>query len=383
MLAGLTSAQNGLYQAGLAEFVTVDGVKDGLGRVFNGQSCVSCHDGPAVGGSSTTLATRIGTWTSGQYDNLLSVGGPTIQVDGIGPVPGTKVVFVGEVVPPQATIVAHRRTNPLFGLGLVDAVPDQTFLTLASMQHQAAPTLAGQPNLVRNLRTGQQVVGRFGWKVQAANLFDFAVQAYKDEIGVTTAGYTVPGSTNRSGQPIVFPFFAAMTAGSSRQEYPPQGNVALLQFDPDPSPNEPDDSDTIQFVNFMSLLAPLPQGPQTSQTQAGQVLFNQIGCAFCHVPTLTTGPSPVRRSRTGTFSLYSDFLLHDMGSLGDGTVAVQATGSQMRTAPLWGTARPARLPPRRSAATVTQAIQLHAGQGLPAQQFNALSPTVSCPRRAS
>jgi CxxC motif-containing protein (DUF1111 family) len=314
------------------------------------------------------MATRIGTWTNGAYDNLLGVGGPTLQVDGIGAVPGTKVVFVGEVVPPQATIVAYRRTNPLFGFGLVDAVSDQTFLTLATMQQQATPALAGVPNMVRNLRTGQQGVGRFGWKAQAANLFDFAAQAYKDEIGVTTAGYTVPG------QPTVFPFFAADDGRLVSQENPPQGNVAILQFDPDPSPNEPDDADTISFVNFMSLLAPLPQGPTNAQTQTGQVLFSQIGCAICHVPTLTTGPSPVAALSNKNFQPYSDFLLHDMGSLGDGTLAAQATARQMRTAPLWGLhALPVFLHDGR-ATSVKQAIQLHDGQGLPsAQQFNALS----------
>ena len=365
-MPGLTGAQLSLLQAGELEFGKANGVKDGLGPVFNGVSCVACHSAPASGGSSDIFATRIGAITGGQYNNLITVGGPTIQVAGIGPVPGA--VFAGEVVPPQATIVAHRRTNPLFGLGLVDAVPDSTFQMLA-MQQQSVPVLAGQPNMVRNLRTGALGVGRFGWKAQTANLFDFAVEAYKDEIGVTTAGYTVPGA----GPGMVFPFYPADDGRLVSQENPPQGNTLLLRFDPVASPNEPNDSDTIQFVNFISGLAPPPPGPTNAQTQTGQTLFSQIGCAFCHVPALTTGASPIAALSNTTFHPYSDFLLHDMGTLGDGTVAGLAGGTQMRTAPLWGLrALPSYLHDGR-AATVAEAIQMHAGQGLSAaKQFNSL-----------
>ena len=96
---------------------------EGIGPVFNDVSCAACHSTPAVGGGSTTIETRFGRMLNGQFDPMTEFGGSLIQKQGIGLFNG--VNFVGEVVPPQATIVAGRRTTPLFGLGLVGAVPDR------------------------------------------------------------------------------------------------------------------------------------------------------------------------------------------------------------------------------------------------------------------
>ena len=93
------------------------------------------------GSSSPTLTTRFGRVVNGQFDPMIAFGGPTLQAKGIGPFKGFN--FVGEVVPTQATIVAHRRTIPLFGLGLVDAIPDQAIVTLSAQQHSMSPATAG------------------------------------------------------------------------------------------------------------------------------------------------------------------------------------------------------------------------------------------------
>jgi hypothetical protein len=111
------------FTAGKAGFQEVETVADGIGPVFNNVSCVSCHSVPATGGGSTLVETRFGRMVNGQFDPMTDFGGSLIQTQGIGLFNG--VNFVGETVPPQATIVAGRRTTPLFGLGLVNAVPEE------------------------------------------------------------------------------------------------------------------------------------------------------------------------------------------------------------------------------------------------------------------
>ena len=130
-----------------------EGDADGIGPVFNGRSCVECHAGPATGGSGDTLSTRIRATINGRFDPLLEFGGPTLQTKGILGLNGFQ--FPGEVVPPQATIVARRRSNPLFGFGLVDAVPDAHFHFTALLQRVFTPETAGRPNRVKDLRTGR------------------------------------------------------------------------------------------------------------------------------------------------------------------------------------------------------------------------------------
>ena len=358
-LRGLNSAERARFRAGKEGFEEVEAVADGIGPVFNDVSCVACHDGPATGGGSDILSTRFGRITDGKFDDMKEFGGPTIQKRGIGRVGA--VEFVGEVVPPKATIVSRRRATPLFGLGLVDAVPDQTLHDLAANQRANSPATAGRPNLTRNLRTGQLAVGKFGWKAQLATLFDFSGDAYKDEMGITVAGFTV------FGFPGVFPFFRSDDARLLGEENPPQGDGTLLAYNPVGSPNEPDDEDLIGFTDFMTFLAPPPRGPATRRVWVGAGVFQGIGCASCHTPTLQTGLSPVRALNYVTFQPFSDFLLHDMGSLGDGISGAGeegvARGGEMRTAPLWGLrALPSLLHDGR-AETVEQAILMHAGQG--------------------
>lgn len=371
-LPGLRPAERTRFDAGKAQFIAEEGADEGVGPVFNATSCVTCHAGPAPGGSSQVFATRIGLRTRAGFDPLLSLGGPTVQVEGIGEVPG--VTFVGEVVPPRANVVAKRRSNPIFGLGLVDAVPDRTFLELAAMQTSQAPAIAGRPNLVRDLRTGRTTVGRFGWKAQVGSLYDFAADAYKDEMGVTTAGFTRPGAVDVNGSPLVFPFFRSADGRSVSEENPPQGKAALLQFDPIPGPDEPDDEDVIQLADFMTLLAPPTARQATPVTLRGQAIFARIGCASCHTPTLVTGPNAVAALNQRTFHPYSDFLLHNMGTLGDGIESADAKGADMRTTPLWGlSGLPFYLHDGR-AKTIEQAIRLHDGQGkAAAKRFNALT----------
>jgi CxxC motif-containing protein (DUF1111 family) len=291
--------------------------------------------------------TRIGRFIGGQFDPLTEFGGPSIQDHGIGLVNG--VNFVGEVVPPQATVVAHRRSIPLFGLGLVDAVPDFEFQAIAAEEQSSDPTTAGVLSTVVDPSTGATRMGKFGWKAQEATLFDFVGDALVNELGVTTP---------------LFPI-----------ENCPQGNCDLLSANPAlTNPNSPDDTIVQQLTDFITFLAPPPRGTVGADEQAGQVLFSQIGCTSCHTPTLSTGPNVVAVFNDVTFSPYSDFLLHDMGSLGDGVVQNQAGPTLMRTAPLWGLRFERTFLHDGRAVTIPSAILAHDGQGKGAStRFAALS----------
>ena len=348
-LPGLSPTLLQRWQAGLNQFQVPATVPIGLGPVFTESSCVKCHNSGAIGGGSNRLVTRIGRIFDGQYDQMLAFGGPVIQNNGIGKFNG--VNFVGEIVPPQATIIAGRRPLATFGLGLVDAVPDQVFMNLAFEQEQLSPHTAGTASLNVDPTTGQTRVGKFGWKAQEVTLFDFAGDALVNEIGVTTP---------------LFP-----------NENCPQGNCTILAANPaKTNPNSLNNNPIQSFADFMTFLAPPPRGPVGPAEQAGQVIFGQIGCASCHQPTLQTGPNAVPALNNVEFSPYSDYLLHDMGSLGDGIVQGFAGQTQMRTPPLWGLRfQPSLLHDGRTT-SIPQAITAHAGQGQASSNaFKALNAT--------
>ncbi len=350
-LPGLTPDLQARFVAGQANFETVETVPGGLGPVFNNTSCTICHSSPAVGGGTTTLETRYGTILNGQFDPLTQFDGSLLHSKGIGLYNG--VNFVGEVVPPQATIVAGRRTTPLFGLGLVAAVPNSTFHQIASLEQQLTPETAGRVNVVTEVvadgQSAQAIVGRFGWKCQHGALFSFAGDAYLNEMGITTP---------------LFP-----------NENCPQGNCALLAANPATSnPNEPDNDDLSQFTDFITFLAPPPSLALTSQAKSGAKTFVAIGCANCHLPALQTGSNSIAVLNKVTFYPFSDFLLHDMGSLGDGIAQAGAGQTEMRTAPLWGVRVITSFLHDGRASTLSEAILAHDGQGKAAsEQFADLS----------
>ena len=346
-LSGLTSDLQARFAAGKAGFEEVETVADGIGPVFNDVSCVACHSAPATGGSSTTLETRFGRIVNGQFDPMTNFGGSLIQKQGIGLYNG--VDFVGEVVPRQATIVAGRRTTPLFGLGLVDAVPSSSLEELASLEQQYTPATAGRVNVVVDQATGEQIAGRFGWKCQEGSLFSFSGDAYLNEMGITT--------------PL------------DPTENCPQGNCALLEANPAPTnPNDSDNSDLQEFTDFMTFLAPPPQIALTGPAKSGAKTFVSIGCVVCHVPALQTGPNSIAALNSVTFFPYSDFLLHDMGKLGDGIAQAGAGQTEMRTPPLWGVRVLTTFLHDGRATSLSQAILAHDGQGKAARnQFAGLS----------
>jgi CxxC motif-containing protein (DUF1111 family) len=334
-LPGLTAAQLQAFNDGKTAFNTIETVADGLGPAFNEKSCGSCHNLGGAGGSGAQFEVRAGRLVNGVFDSLESKGGQLFQLFGIGEaVPGCN--FTGEVVPAEANVVAKRRTTALFGLGLVDATPDATFV-----------------NMVFNISAGKNTVGKFGWKAQVPTLFQFSGDAYLNEMGITNPQFP--------------------------NENLPQGSAAILAACDTVPELEDDGDDVVAFTDFMSALAPAPRPALSPQAQAGAAIFERVGCTGCHVATLKSGPSPIAALSNQSFHPYSDFLLHDMGSLGDDIGGQGQAGlREMRTAPLWGIrlANPNDLLHDGRAHSFEEAIRLHDGQGAAARDaFNALSTT--------
>src|SRR5262245_37073898 len=160
--------------------------------------------------------------------------------------------------------------------------------------------------MVTNFATGGVSVGKFGWKAQVPTLFQFAGDAYLNEMEITNP---------------MFP-----------NENCPQGDCTVLSHNPVPGLND-DGTGVTRFANFMTLLAPPPRIQATARIVAGGVVFASLGCANCHVPALKSGPHEIAALANQTFFPFSDFLLHDMGHLGDRIEQGDARGNEMRTAP--------------------------------------------------
>ena len=344
-LAGLSAAELAAFNEGGVEFRNVETVAGGLGPIFNDVSCVACHDAGGTGGASRRTVTRFGRTVNGVFDPLDSQGGSLLQERSINRV-------IREVVPREANTVARRVTTPLFGAGLIEAIPDST-IVLGTLGQKPAG-IAGKVSVVRDVVSGVNRIGRFGWKAQEATLLAFSGDAYVNEMGIT----------NR--------FFPTENA--------PNGNAALLaRFDLvadvedgiDPLDGK---ADIDRAADFMRLLAPPPRGPATASSVAGEAIFARLDCAVCHTPSMRTGRNVIAALSEKTVGLYSDLLIHDMGALGDGIAQGTAGARDMRTAPLWGLrSRPTWLHDGR-ANTVDQAVRGHAGEAQSSRdRYGALS----------
>jgi CxxC motif-containing protein (DUF1111 family) len=345
-LPGLTAQQLQQFAVGLAQFKTVDTVSDGLGPVFNGQSCVACHAVPAAGGSSAITETRFGQLVNGVFNQLTGESGTLLHQSCIIP-------SVQMSIPLDANVVAQRKSTPLFGLGLIETIPDREII--ANVHKPAVDGITGAPAMIVDAASGATRVGRFGWKAQQATLLTFSGDAYLNEVGITSR---IPGFT---------------------EDIAPDGNQsALLAVEPSltgyyynqvqdlpnggPPQTDGGTADVDEFNDFMLMLANPPILPLNRSAQEGQKIFTQINCVACHKPQMTTGPSSIAALNFKPVPLYSDLLLHDMGTLGDGIVQGAASASQMRTQPLWGLRARAPYLHDGRAKTIFEAVQLHDGE---------------------
>ncbi|MGH8592854.1 MAG: di-heme oxidoredictase family protein [Gammaproteobacteria bacterium] len=326
-----------LFEQGRESFRQVVDIGGGLGPGFNARSCAECHSSPALGGSSTVTEIRF----AGHKE---LPGGSSLQRFSINP------EACQEIVPIEATAVARRLTTPIFGAGLIASIPDGDIEEEEERQTQSKDAINGRAAHIIDVATGQKRVGRFGWKAQQATLLSFGAEAFLNEMGVTN------------------PLFPKETA-------PNGDNHALRACDQiDDLESPEDDGEGIGNVNiFMRLLAPPPRGTVTTQVKRGEDVFRAIGCAVCHRPEYRTGPSEFTALRHKKVRLFSDLLLHNVGT-GDGIRQADARAFELRTPPLWGLRVRQLFMHDGATFTLAGAINRHAGEARRVtQRFQSLS----------
>ncbi len=345
-LPGLTPAQLADFIMGIEEFENVEDAEGGLGPIFNNSSCVSCHSAGGTGGASEVFVTRFGLRADDRFSPLADLGGSLLQHSAIDPA-------VAESIPPSANVLVRRQSTPLFGLGLVEAIAEETIL--AGERGRKPDGVKGRAARVQDVANGGLRVGRFGWKGQVASLLDFAGDAYLNEMGITSRLFPV--------------------------ENAPNGNTALLeQFDNVADPEDQVDPETGKgdidhAADFIRLLAAPPRLPATPAIRAGEQAFQRTGCAVCHTPVMMTAPNPIAALSSKPVALYSDLLLHDMGALGDGIAQGDAGPNEMKTAPLWGLRVSGPYLHDGRAVTIDGAIRAHDGEAQAARdRYTRLLP---------
>ena len=378
------------HRSDQANFEQFESVSDGLGPLFNAQSCRECHQNPVSGGVSQVTELRVGHKSKdGKFQNAeipinhgleIIKGRSLVNQRAICPNAVFPTVEIQERVPDSETIRTFRTSLGVLGDGFVEAVDDLTLIGISSKQCKQDGKICGLIVRVPVLESpGETRVGRFGWKSQHASLLSFSGDAYLNEIGIT----------NR-----LFPDEVTNLCNTAAEPNDKAGADGLADID--------------RFARFIrATKAPARDAEQagTSAAKAGETLFAKIGCDTCHVPTLTTAaPGTVINGGkftipealgNKTFHPYSDFLMHDIGT-GDGIVVAmeehygkrmyqtqwsglsletfQATANRIRTAPLWGVRMQPMLMHDGASMTFRDAILRHRGEASSVTaQFETLS----------
>ncbi len=354
--AGFDNKTNGSitqteFEIALATFVEQEEVDEGLGPVYNAQSCGECHQSPVTGGISQINELRAGSLDK-RSNFVEAPGGSLINDRAIHPA-------IQERVPASATVVTTRTVLNTLGDGFVEAIPDEAIIAVAKRQKETTKgRIAGQVVMARVLEAGTVMrVGRFGWKSQHASLVSFSADAYRNEMGITS------------------PLFPTENSSLGR---------SVANFDPVDDP-EDDGTDVEIFARFMraTKVPPRAEGCETCprpdpRVVTGSAIFDAVGCSICHVRTFVTAPAGTKING-GNFTIpealgnkiihpFSDFLLHDVGT-GDGIVQNedQTTARKLRTPPLWGVRTRTRLMHDGASLTFESAIPRHLGE---AKQVN-------------
>jgi CxxC motif-containing protein (DUF1111 family) len=377
-VAGLTNIELNVFNSGLDAFQefqsvtgTIAGTEAGLGPTFNNDNCVGCHLQPAIGGSSPAINPQVAVATKNGASNVvpyfITINGPvrearfkyanpptnTIRDGGVhglftikgrADAPGCNLAQPDFSAAAAQNNLSFRIPTPTFGAGLIEAISDASILAnkVANAAEKSSLGIAGHENREGNAGT----ITRFGWKAQNKSLLIFSAEAYNVEQGVTNEA---------------FPQERSETAGclfnTSMEDH--------TNFTSGPAKDVT--SDAIAFANFMRFLAPPAAVTSFGSVTAasisnGRALFtsNAIGCALCHTPSLQTGGSPVSALNKKTANLFSDLLVHNMGSgLADDIVQGAAGPNEFRTAPLWGVGQRLFFLHDGRTSDLMQAIQAH------------------------
>ena len=384
-----------IFSTGQINFKEIEDLPE-VGPIFNSVSCAGCHSQPTIGGGGLFINeirvrdnTAPGPVHIFAVDNMLRNGPQTqgsstyfaggleaeplgCQITAPGCTPSAcqleemaRTTFATNLPTCDTTsssyagggnCVVGRAATPTFGFGLVEAVSDQTLMQLAGSEPAA---VQGTVKMVNEL--GGQRVARFGWKDDHATLRAFASDAYLNEMGITN-----PDNPNE---------ISSCALGVTQYGIPLQ-----VADDPEDTTDPDGRADIDRFADFMRAAAPPPELPPSPSAKNGAFQFVKLGCAGCHTPSLTTDRNPasfipattggiaitpsLNKTLAGqTFFPFSDFLLHDMGSLGDGITSGTAGPTMMRTEPLWGIRAKSVFLHDGRAADIPTAITLHDGQG--------------------
>ncbi len=300
-IEGLSYQENRRFLTGDEAFAEVFDSKKGLGPIFVANSCISCHAGDGKGHPFTTL-TRFGQ-VDASGNNFLNFGGPQLQNRAL---PG----YTPEIIPVGAT--SSKFTPPMnTGLGFLDAVTDADIIAMSDPNDTDGDGISGVPNWITApsyvalredaiIKNGKYI-HRFGKKAAAYDLLHQSVNAYNQDMGVTTT-------------------------------FDPIDTFSGEEIDPEVTNNTIND-----LVFYLKTLKAPIQRIADKDVAKGTSLFSQVKCASCHMPTLKTGYSPIAALAFKEFKPYTDLLLHDMGpGLDDGYTEGNATTAEWRTPPLWG-----------------------------------------------
>jgi CxxC motif-containing protein (DUF1111 family) len=313
----LDSDEAALYLAGRGVFDRDFGVQRGLGPAFNGDSCRACHFDPVVGGAGPL---DVNVTRHGFLDRETMVFTP--PAIGTMAHKASTALDAAPPIDPDADCFEMRQTPSILGLGLVAQIPDAAILAGADPEDTDGDGVRGWARMVDATR-----VGRFGWKAGVPSVEEFLRDAMTNELGLT-----VPARTG-------------------------QAMGAQTDADGAPDPELGDaDYDALRF--FLEMLGPPTRVRTDVATEdAGEEVFERIGCETCHTASMATADGvPV--------NLYSDLLLHDVaedGAFGiqDGPVGIH----EFRTPPLWGIGTTAPYMHHGRASTLEDAITTHAGEG--------------------
>lgn len=346
-LPGLRPQELARFTAGKALFDKIFTPAEGLGPLFNENQCSACHTDPASGGTGEQRVVKATRFVPPATCDMLEGGrGQNVRQQATAPL---KALGVERETPPPAAAEHGQFTPPfLFGAGLVEAIPEADILSHADPDDRNHDGISGRVG-----RTATGAVGRFGRKADVATLMEFVASALRLEMGLTNP--LGPTEQGLNGGPL------------------PRG------VDPVPDPEV--SLETVQrLADFVRFLAPLPAAPLAADARRDSVvrggrMFASLGCASCHVPSMTTGHNNIPALDRKTVYLYSDLLLHDLGGELASVCGVGAEPRELRTAMLAGLSyRRAMLHDGR-ALGLREAILAHGGEAAAARAaFAELDP---------
>jgi CxxC motif-containing protein (DUF1111 family) len=354
-ISGLIGNQPMFFDVGKEDFEEAEEVPDGLGPTMNLDSCGGCHKYPAVGGSSPFVNPQVAFANKDGARNrippFITANGPVREarfvrnpdgtpdggvhalftIGGRSDAPGCRLAQ-----PDFATALANRNVifripTPVFGAGLIEQIPDKAILAnqAANATQKSALGIRGKTNTIltgstisgqTNNNGNDGTIARFGWKAQNKSLLLFSGEAYNVEMGITNELFQTERDETANCQFATTPNDVTNTEATTLD-----GLLNAIE----------------KFSLFMRFLAPPTPSSDTpggvTSIANGKNIFNSVGCAYCHTPILRTGKSTVAALSEKNVNLFSDLLVHDMGSgLADGVSQGQAGPREFRSAPLWG-----------------------------------------------